>query len=124
MVADPPRVLIVEDDDELRGVIAAALTAAGYEAVEAADGAAAIAASNERDPNVILLDLAMPGLSGQAFAETYRRRQGRAKIVVMSGTATAGETSARIQAQVFLSKPFDLEKLLGAVRRVVESASA
>lgn len=116
--------LIVEDDDELRSLIATALTAAGYSTVEAADGAAAIAASEERDPNAILLDLAMPGLSGQAFAEEYRRRGGRAKIVVMSGTATAGETSARIQAAVFLSKPFDLDKLLDAVKRVLETATA
>ena len=116
--------LIVEDDSELRGLIAQALATAGYDAVEAPDGAAAMAASAERDPNVILLDLAMPGLSGQAFAEAYRRRQGRAKIVVMSGTATAGETSARIQAAVFLSKPFDLEKLLDAVKRVLESTTA
>lgn len=122
MVAEPPRVLVVEDDDELRGLIRSALTDAGYAAVEAADGAAALAACAERDPDVILLDLAMPRLGGQAFADAYRRGLGRAKIIVTSGTASGGEASARLGAAVFLSKPFGLEELLSAVKRVLRPA--
>ena len=49
--------LVVEDDDDLRGLIRAALDDAGFAAVEAADGAAALAACSERDPDVVLLDL-------------------------------------------------------------------
>ena len=124
MTANPARVLIVEDDDDLRSVIGSAVTDAGYAAVEAADGVAALRACEERDPDVVLLDLNMPHLGGQAFAEAYRRGRGRAKIIVMSGTASGGESSARIRAAMFLSKPFDTDKLLGAVRRVLESATA
>jgi two-component system, OmpR family, response regulator len=69
MIAEPPRVLVVEDDDDLRSLIGSALADAGYAAVEAADGAAALAACEERDPDVVLLDLSMPRLGGQAFAE-------------------------------------------------------
>jgi DNA-binding response OmpR family regulator len=117
--------LIVEDDNDLRSVIAAALAVEGYAAVEAADGAAALAACEEHDPDVILLDLALPGLGGPAFADAYRRRVlGRAKILVMSGVASGGETSARIHAAMFLSKPFDLDKLLAAVKRVLDPATA
>ncbi|HEV8654067.1 MAG TPA: response regulator [Candidatus Limnocylindria bacterium] len=123
MILEPSRVLVVEDDDDLRSLIGAALNDAGYEAVEAADGAAALAACQERDPDVILLDLSMPRLGGQAFADAYRRGQGRAKIIVMSGVATGGETSGRMHAAVFLSKPFDVEMLLGAVRRVLPPAT-
>ena len=111
--------LVVEDDDELRSLIGVALADAGYTASEASDGATALAVCRERDPDVILLDLALPRLGGQAFADAYRRGQGHAKIIVMSGTTSAGETSARIRAAAFLSKPFDVETLLGAVRRVV-----
>jgi len=116
-------VLVVEDDDELRSLISLALADAGYAASRASDGAAALAVCRERDPDVILLDLALRGLGGQAFADAYRRGQGRAKIIVMSGTATAGETSARVRAAAFLSKPFDVETLLGVVRRVVPAAT-
>lgn len=124
MTEDPrPRVLVVEDDDELRGLIRTALADAGYSVVEAADGAAALAACAERDPDVILLDLALPLLGGQAFAEAYRRGLGRAKIIVTSGTTKAGEESARMRASVFLSKPFVLDEVLSAVERVLNTAA-
>jgi CheY-like chemotaxis protein len=73
---------------------------------------------------ISLLDLALPGLGGQAFADAYRRGQGRAKIIVMSEATTAGETSARVRAAAFLSIPFDVETLLGVVRRVMPAATA
>ena len=119
MTAEPPRVLVVEDDDELRAMIRSALAGEGYLAVEAADGAAALAACAERDPDVILLDLALPLLGGQAFADAYRRRLGRAKIIVTSGAARGGEESARMGAAVFLSKPFGLDEMLDVVKRVL-----
>lgn len=124
MTAERPRVLVVEDDDELRSLIRLAVADAGYAPVEAADGVAALAACAERDPDVILLDLAMPRLGGQAFADAYRRGQGRAKIIVTSGTTSGGEASARLRADVFLSKPYGLDELLRVVNRVLRSATA
>jgi DNA-binding response OmpR family regulator len=93
---------VIEDDDDLRGLIRAALDDAGFAA----------------------FDLNLPRLGGQAFAAAYRRGTGRAKIIVMSGAADGGEASARVQATVFLSKPFELEGLVGAVRRVLRPAPA
>lgn len=124
VTAEPRRVLVVEDDDELRSLMSLAMADAGYASVEAADGVAALAACAERDPDVILLDLAMPRLGGHAFADAYRRGLGRAKIIVTSGTTSAGEESARMRASVFLSKPFVLDELLNAVKRVLEAPTA
>jgi len=121
---EAPRVLIVEDDDDLRSLIGAALADAGYAAVETDDGSAALAACEERDPEVVLLDLSLPRVGGQAFADAYRRGMGRAKIIVMTGADRGGEESARMHAAVFLSKPFDLDQLLDAVRRVLHPATA
>jgi two-component system OmpR family response regulator len=119
-----PRVLIVEDDDDLRTLIGLALSDAGYAAVEAADGAAALKVCEERDPDVVLLDLNMPRLGGKEFADAYRRGLGHAKFIVMSGAESGGETSGRMHASVFLSKPFELDKLVGAVRSVLRPATA
>ncbi|HEY8174375.1 MAG TPA: response regulator [Gemmatimonadaceae bacterium] len=119
-----PRVLIVEDDDDLRTLIGLALSDAGYAAVEAADGAAALRACEERDPDVVLLDLNLPRLGGKEFADAYRRGLGHAKFIVMSGAESGGETSGRMHASVFLSKPFELDKLVGAVRHVLHPATA
>jgi DNA-binding response OmpR family regulator len=124
VTAESPRVLVVEDDDDLRGLLRAALADAGYVAVEAADGAAALAVCAEGDPDVILLDLALPGLDGQAFADSYRRGLGRAKIIVTSGATRGGEESARMGAAVFLSKPFGVAEVLSAVKRVLRPAIA
>ena len=118
MTTEAPRVLVVEDDDDLRSLIGSALAEAGYTAVEVADGDAALAACEARDVDIVLLDLGLPRLGGQAFAEAYRRGTGRAKIIVISGATSGGEISARMQASMFLSKPFDLEGLVSAVRRV------
>jgi DNA-binding response OmpR family regulator len=118
-----PRVLIVEDDDDLRTLIGLALSDAGYAAVEAADGAAALRACEERDPDVVLLDLNLPRLGGKEFADAYRRGLGHAKFIVMSGAESGGETSGRMHASVFLSKPFELDKLVGAVRSVLRPAT-
>jgi len=118
-----PRVLIVEDDDDLRTLIGLALSDAGYAAVEAADGAAALKACEERDPDVVLLDLNLPRLGGKEFADAYRRGLGHAKFIVMSGAESGGETSGRMHASVFLSKPFELDKLVGAVRSVLRPAT-
>lgn len=95
-----------------------ALDDAGYVSVEAEDGQSALAACQQRDPDVIVLDLGMPRLSGQAFADEYRRGLGHAKIIVMTGAPRGAETSARMHAAVYLSKPFDLGQLLAAVKRV------
>jgi DNA-binding response OmpR family regulator len=119
-----PRVLIVEDDDDLRTLIGLALSDAGYAAVEAADGAAALKVCEEHDPDVVLLDLNMPRLGGKEFADAYRRGLGHAKFIVMSGAESGGETSGRMHASVFLSKPFELDKLVGAVRHVLRPATA
>lgn len=116
--------MVVEDDDDLRSLIGSALADIGYTTVEARDGAAALAACEAHDPDVILLDLGLPRLGGPAFADAYRRGLGRAKIIVMSGAERGGEQSARMHAAVFLSKPFDLAQLLDAVRRVLHPATA
>jgi CheY-like chemotaxis protein len=123
-VLEPPRVLVVEDDEDLRYLIGSALADAGYAAIEAADGIAALAACEQRDPDVVLLDLNMPRLGGQGFADAYRRGAGQAPIIVMSGAENGGEASAHIQATAYLSKPFDLKRLVGAVQRVLPLATA
>jgi DNA-binding response OmpR family regulator len=124
VTSGPPRVLVVEDDDELRRLIRSALADEGYVAIEAADGAAALAVCAERDPDVILLDLLLPRLGGQAFVDAHRRGLGRAKIIVTSGATTGGEASARMRAAVFLSKPFGLDQVLSAVKRVLRPPTA
>src|SRR5688572_1800693 len=88
--ATHPPVLIVEYDEPLRDSIMTALCDAGIPCHGAPDGTAALATCQRNDPDVIVLDLGLPGLDGARFADAYRRIPGSsARIIVISGTDRA-----------------------------------
>ena len=119
----PARVLVVEDDASTRDTVVSALGDVGISCLGVPDGTAALAECQRRDPELILLDLALPGLDGVRFADAYRRIPGsRARIVVVSGTERATETAARIRADAFFSKPFKLDALISLTERLLRAA--
>jgi CheY-like chemotaxis protein len=121
--ASPARVLVVEDDASTRDTVVSALGDVGISCLGVPDGTAALAECQRRDPELILLDLALPGLDGVRFADAYRRIPGsRARIVVVSGTERATETAARIRADAFFSKPFKLDALISLTERLLRAA--
>ncbi|NIP82035.1 MAG: response regulator, partial [Gemmatimonadetes bacterium] len=79
------RILLVDDDDGLRGMLHAALTRAGYDVDEASTGDEAIAAFEERCPDVLLSDLVLPGPNGQELASRCRRVCPETLLIFMSG---------------------------------------
>jgi DNA-binding response OmpR family regulator len=118
-----PPVLVVEDDALLRESIMVALCDAGIPCHGAPDGAAALATCQQHDPDVIVLDLGLPGLDGARFADAYRRIPGSSgRIIVISGNDRATETAARIRAAAFLSKPFDLKRLVALTEQFLTAA--
>jgi CheY-like chemotaxis protein len=117
------RVLVVEDDMSTRDTVMSALGEVGISCLGVPDGTAALAECQRRDPDVIVLDLALPGLDGARFADAYRRIPGsRARIIVMSGTERATETAARMRADAFFSKPFKLDALVSLTERLLTAA--
>ena len=118
------RILVVEDQTDLRDAMVQVLAAEGYDVIGAADATVAIAACRERDPAIILLDLRLPDLTGVEFVDAYRRLSGsKARILVVSAASDGAELSARVRADAYLSKPFDIDRLLAAVRRVQQRAT-
>jgi CheY-like chemotaxis protein len=117
------RVLVVEDDTSTRDTVISALGDVGISCLGVPDGTAALAECQRRDPDLIVLDLALPGLDGARFADAYRRIPGSsARIIVVSGTERATETAARIRADAFFSKPFKLEALVSLTERMLRAA--
>jgi CheY-like chemotaxis protein len=109
-----PRLLLIDDDMVSREVLATVLTMSGY-TVHAADGGTAALAlldAHESDPEVILMDTRMPGLSGVPLVEELRARS-RAKIFAISGSPAPDEVT-RV-ADGFLLKPFGTEELRKAL---------
>lgn len=116
-------ILIVDDDEDIRDVIALVLERRGYRAVGAFDGQDALEQLRERDgaPALILLDLMMPRLNGVDFAKQLRSSAGvsQAPIVILSGDSRARETAASVGAADCLTKPIDLKDLVATVQRFV-----
>jgi CheY-like chemotaxis protein len=111
----PLRVLVVDDCVDTADSLAALLGLWGYLPTVAYDGWAALAAGVAQPPDVVLLDLALPGLDGFEVARRLRQEQGlpRALVVAISGY---GDDSFRLRADeagidLYLIKPFDLEWL-------------
>ncbi|HEV8669201.1 MAG TPA: response regulator [Candidatus Limnocylindria bacterium] len=123
---DPkPYVLVVEDEVDTRRTVERALRDAALETVAVPDGAAALAQCQRHDPAAIVLDLALPGLDGEKFADAYRRiPQSRARIIVISGTQRGGEIAAKMRAYAYFSKPFRLDRLVEAAAKLVSEMPA
>lgn len=113
-------VLIVEDDQSIRDVVSLALTDEGYHVLTARNGAEALDVLLHATPNLILLNLHMPVMSGHEFLARYRgdARQS-APVVLFTALPTAPDLAARLGAADLLLKPYELTDLLSLVRRYV-----
>jgi CheY-like chemotaxis protein len=120
------RVLVIEDDDDIREVMQEALVSEGYRVDVARDGLEALGQLEARtQPPVILLDMMMPRMDGEAFLKALRGRPALADapVIVISGNAAAREKARQLAAAACLVKPFELDELLSVIRRLVRSAA-
>ncbi len=112
------RILLVDDDPDIRESLAEVLEGEGYRVVRAANGAQALARLRQLPlPDVILLDLMMPVMDGFEFRQVQKRNHDLADIPVVVITAGGRVDPARIDAQECLTKPLELPRLLAAIER-------
>jgi len=110
-------VLIVEDDQDLREMMAQLLTLEGFQAATVANGKEALEYLHERDrPEVILLDLMMPVMDGWEFRRKQQADPSLAGVPVIVLSAIDPARAARVDAEAFLKKPLDFDRLLDLVR--------
>lgn len=110
------RVLVVDDDASIRSFVGQALTDEGYEVGQAANGADALAALAFGHPNLILLDVRMPGVDGWQVLDELRSAAGpQTPVVVMTASYTGQDRALQSGAQGYLAKPFELSELLDCV---------
>jgi DNA-binding response OmpR family regulator len=121
-----PRVLIVDDDPLTRDVVRAVLEDATFTVELAADGTQALDLARERAPDVVLLDVMMPGMNGFQVAEALRRDVVPDCIIIML-TAMDRETDRargfRAGANAYFTKPFSPLDLLDAVSAALSERS-
>lgn len=120
------RVLIIEDDDDIRETLFEVLEDNGFEPSAAANGAEALALlrSAAAKPNVILLDMMMPVLDGWGFrsAQLADPALSEIPVIVLTAHASIEETARTLGATGFLRKPVRLDPLLDAIRRHAAAA--
>ena len=117
MLQRSERILVVDDDDSIRHIVRICLSEEGYNVLEASNGRAALACVERYQPNLILLDLRMPIMDGWEFARQYRLAAGpHAPIIAFVAAFNAADECSDIEIDGILSKPFDLDDLLSAVR--------
>ncbi len=113
------RVLVVDDDPDIGEFVSLALSDQGYDVATAPNGEAALRATEERPPRLIVLDMRMPVMDGWEFARRYRQGPGpHAPIVVFTAARNAEERASEIAADAYLAKPFSLDDLLELVERL------
>jgi len=127
-MARPPRVLVVDDEVEMRALLLDVLGREGYEVVEARDSEEALVALREGGAfDVILLDKNMPGASGLDLLPGLRRSFPGSPIIMMTafGDVPSYVEAAEQGAVAYLFKPFRMEEMRSTIRQALaRSASA
>ena len=118
------RILVVDDDADMRLTLRLALELAGYSVEEAANARQAIEAQRRQPADVLVTDIFMPDADGFEAIDGFRKEFPHTRIVAISGGAQFTKRNYLPDAQLVgadatLQKPFDVETLLGVLRRIV-----
>ena len=116
-------ILILDDEEVVRRVLRVMLEGQGYRVLEASEGAEALRLLAEERPDLILVDLTMPGMSGIQFVEALRKQvEMPAPFIILTGTdpEEIEKLSDGLGASSFLQKPFSKEELLQKVESVLK----
>jgi two-component system OmpR family response regulator len=122
-----PRILIVEDDPDLRTILKLQLLSHGFEITEACNGAEGYQAVQEQTPDCVILDLMMPVLDGFGFLKRVRSIIAMTEVPIMILTASEDERNKvrgfQYQTDSYMAKPYDLEALTTEVKRLLALAN-
>jgi len=115
------RILVVDDDENVRELLKSRLKAGGYHVTMADNGLEAISMMKKRSPDLIIMDVYMPNLDGLSlFQEIQSNDELRdIPVLVLSGTKSMRELFAPSRIARFMSKPFDPKELLATVKECV-----
>ncbi len=116
------RILVVDDEPNMRHMLSVVLRGEGYEVSEAANGKEALAQVLEETYDMVLCDIKMPEMDGMTFLETLGERGGGATIIMMSayGTIDTAIEAMKAGAYDYISKPFKQDEILLTLRKAEE----
>ena len=122
-----PRLLLVEDNELNRDALGRLLERRGYTMLQATDGPAALVLAEREGPDLILLDIGLPGMDGHAVAQELRRRAATraVPIIALTAHATASDRDSALEAGCddFEVKPVNLARLLPRIEALLARRS-
>jgi two-component system KDP operon response regulator KdpE len=116
------RVLVIEDDNDIRRLITESLRSAGLDVVAAVDASQALRTALARKPAAVVLDIGLPDYDGTQFVARWRERRpdaGDVPIVIVSGRTDRREIASLLGAAYVCGKPFIVDELVDQVERAV-----
>ena len=117
------RILVIEDTEDNRQIVRDLLTSVGYELIEAADGLAGVAIAERERPDLILMDIQLPGIDGYEATRRIRaipELAGTPIIAVTSYALSGDEAKTRAAGcDAYVAKPFSPRQLLATIRQFV-----
>jgi len=115
------KIVVAEDDPNVREMVVTRLKVAGYDALGARDGGDAMRRTLSLRPAVVVLDINMPGMDGFSVLESLRSHRSTAKVLVLTARHAAGDVQRAMSlgAKDYLAKPFNDAQLLSRVARLL-----
>jgi two-component system alkaline phosphatase synthesis response regulator PhoP len=127
-MASAQKILIVEDEPDIRKLVQYNLTQERFSVLEAEDGEQALKLLQREMPNLVILDLMLPGLSGMELCKLLRQRSETAKLPILMLTAKAGEADRIVGLEMgaddYLAKPFSPREMVARVRAILRRSEA
>ena len=123
-----PLILLADDDLTIRSLVRLSLEGQGYDMIEAEDGEEALEQILVEAPDLVVLDVMMPGLTGWEITKYVRQREGYEGTLILMLTAVGEDVNAMTAplygADHYLDKPFDTDEIAQVVKRLLDSKSA
>ena len=121
--SDRPLILVADDDDDIRALVSFRLERAGYEVIEARDGEEALRVAHEQSPDLAVLDVMMPKLTGDEVTRRIRVDEAIRQMPVILLTARVQEDDVargfEAGADDYIKKPFSPQELRARVQAVL-----
>ena len=114
------RILLADDDDSVRKMVARVLESAGYQVLQAATGREAVAQFRDGQPHLVLLDLKMPDQDGWRAFEEVNQQNCQVPVIVITAWPNQNEAAARRGIDALMEKPLDLPLLLQTIGNLLE----
>jgi phosphate regulon transcriptional regulator PhoB len=127
-MTSPQKILVVEDEPDIRKLVQYNLTQERFNVLEAEDGEQALKLLQREKPNLVILDLMLPGLSGMELCKLLKQRNETAKLPILMLTAKAGEADRIVGLEMgaddYLAKPFSPREMVARVKAILRRSEA